>query len=157
MTMQECLRCGVINTDLASGCEECLFDFQNPASELLSATFWDRFKAFWLDLLVLSIPALLLDLMGFHNQKSVAFLGAFWPIFILYFAVMESSVWQATLGKRIVGLRVTDSTGARVSFRRAAGRNLGRLLSSFFVIGYLFVFFSRRRQTLHDLMSSCLV
>jgi len=70
---------------------------------------------------------------------------------------MESSVWQATCGKRLLGLRVTNLNGARVSFHRAAGRNLGRVLSGILGIGYLVMFFTKRKQTLHDLMASCMV
>jgi uncharacterized RDD family membrane protein YckC len=154
--MQDCPRCRVINTDSALRCANCLFDFRNPASEL-PASFWDRFKAFWLDALILVPVYLLLELLEFPSQKPVTFQVTFCLIFWLYFAWMESTVWQATCGKRLVGLRVTNLSGARVSFRRAAGRNFGRVLSSILGIGYLVMFFTKRKQTLHDLMASCMV
>lgn len=154
--MQDCPRCRVINTDSALRCANCLFDFRNPASEL-PASFWDRFKALWLDALILVPVYLLLDLLEFHSQRSAKFQVTFWLIFWLYFAWMESSVWQATCGKRLLGLRVTNLNGARVSFHRAAGRNLGRVLSGILGIGYLVMFFTKRKQTLHDLMASCMV
>lgn len=46
-----------------------------------------------------------------------------------YFALMESSPWQATLGKRAVGLCVSDIEGHRLTLRRALGRNLAKCLS----------------------------
>ncbi|HUN69643.1 MAG TPA: RDD family protein, partial [Burkholderiales bacterium] len=45
-----------------------------------------------------------------------------------YFAISESSSWQGTLGKRLLGLRVTDLNGARIGFGRANVRHLSKLL-----------------------------
>jgi uncharacterized RDD family membrane protein YckC len=39
-------------------------------------------------------------------------------------ALLESSPWQATIGKRLMGLRVYDSQGGRLKVFQAAGRNL---------------------------------
>src|SRR2546425_7268458 len=39
----------------------------------------------------------------------------------LYFAMMESSSWQATLGKRALSIEVTDMAGERGSFWGGAG------------------------------------
>src|SRR5262249_28295765 len=41
---------------------------------------------------------------------------------VLYFALLESSAWQASWGKRWRGLRVVDARGARLSWGRALGR-----------------------------------
>jgi uncharacterized RDD family membrane protein YckC len=153
--MQDCPRCRVINTDSALHCSNCLFNFRNPASELLPASFWQRFQAFWLDGLLLIIVTLLLALLGIRNQKSVAFMVAFWLVFWIYFAWMKSSTWQATCGKLLVGLRVSDLAGHRISLGRAAGRNLGRVLSVVFGIGYIPMIFTQRK--LHDLLASCVV
>ncbi|WP_449423858.1 RDD family protein, partial [Rhodanobacter lindaniclasticus] len=55
----------------------------------------------------------------------------------LYFAVCESSRWQATLGKLALGIRVTDLEGRRISFWRALGRYLAKFLSAIIVcIGF---------------------
>ena len=76
----------------------------------------------------------------------------------LYFALMESSAKQATFGKIIVGIIVTDENGERISFNRATGRYFGKFLSSLFLgIGYLLAAFTQKRQALHDILSSCLV
>ncbi len=59
----------------------------------------------------------------------------------LYFAVMESSRAQATLGKKVCNLRVTDINGKRLSFGRASGRYWARYLGPFLVsaiAGFLF-------------------
>lgn len=74
----------------------------------------------------------------------------------LYTALQECSIAQATLGKRLLRIQVTDLEGRRISFGRASGRFFGRLSPSF-GIGYCLVLFTRRKQALHDLIASCLV
>ena len=71
---------------------------------------------------------------------------------------MESSSWQATLGKRAFGLRVVDETGQRIRFGRATGRYFGKIVSEFLLfVGYLVVAFSKKKQGLHDMMANTLV
>lgn len=76
----------------------------------------------------------------------------------LYFALMEASSKQGTLGKMALGIKVTDLYGNRVSFGRATGRYFGKIISgAIFMIGYLMAAFTERKQALHDIMASCLV
>jgi uncharacterized RDD family membrane protein YckC len=76
----------------------------------------------------------------------------------LYFASFESSSWQATPGKRILGLVVTDMKGQRITFARASGRFFGKLLSQLLLfLGYVMAGFTPRKQALHDLLASTLV
>ena len=77
----------------------------------------------------------------------------------LYFAGFESSRVQSTLSGRILGLRVTDLNGEPVTFNRATVRHFAMYLSAVtpFAIGYLMAFWTKRRQTLHDYVSSTLV
>jgi uncharacterized RDD family membrane protein YckC len=76
----------------------------------------------------------------------------------LYFASFESSRWQATPGKSLLGLVVTDLEGHRISFARASGRYFGKLLSgTLFFVGFLMAGVTPRKQALHDLLASCLV
>lgn len=76
----------------------------------------------------------------------------------LYFALMESSPAQGTLGKIAVGLVVTDLEGRRIGFGRATGRFFGKILSGLvFAIGFLMAGFTERKQGLHDMLASTLV
>ena len=76
----------------------------------------------------------------------------------LYEAFMLSSPYQATLGKMIFGMKVTDLYGNRISFGRATGRHFGKWLSSLTLgIGYIMVGFSERKQGLHDMLAGTLV
>ena len=73
------------------------------------------------------------------------------PAYWFYYALAESSRRQATLGKRALGLIVTDLQGGRISFGRATGRHFGKILSSLiFGAGFVMAGFSQRKQTLHD-------
>jgi uncharacterized RDD family membrane protein YckC len=75
-----------------------------------------------------------------------------------YFAFLESSTHQASLGKLAMGLKLTDLTGARITFGKAVLRRVARTLTAFtFLIGFLMMLWTRRRQTLHDLMAGTLV
>jgi len=76
----------------------------------------------------------------------------------LYEAFMESSSYQATLGKMIFGMKVTDLNGNRISFERATGRHFAKWLSGMILgIGYMMVGFTERKQGLHDLLAGTLV
>jgi len=76
----------------------------------------------------------------------------------LYEALMESSSYQATLGKMIFGMKVTDLNGNRISFERATGRHFAKWLSTMILcIGYIMVGFTERKQGLHDLLAGTLV
>lgn len=75
-----------------------------------------------------------------------------------YFAMMESSSWQGTLGKRMLGIKVTDLAGNRISLGKATIRLVAKTcLSGWFLIGYIMAFFTRRRQALHDMIAGTLV
>jgi uncharacterized RDD family membrane protein YckC len=76
----------------------------------------------------------------------------------LYEALMESSSYQATLGKMIFGMKVTDLYGNRISFARATGRHFAKILSGMILgIGFIMVAFTERKQGLHDLLAGTLV
>jgi uncharacterized RDD family membrane protein YckC len=76
----------------------------------------------------------------------------------LYFALMESSRRQATLGKRAIGLSVTDLDGERLSFRRASARHFAKFISiATFFLGFVLAAFTARKQALHDLLVRSLV
>ena len=76
----------------------------------------------------------------------------------LYFAIMESSKTQATLGKMACGMVVTDLNGNPISFGRATGRFFGKYISAIIVgIGFLMNIWTEKSQTLHDIMAGTLV
>lgn len=77
-----------------------------------------------------------------------------WP----YFTICESSKAQATAGKRLLGLRVTDVDGDRIGFGRANKRYWYKLLSyAILFMGFVMIAYSSRKQGLHDLIAETLV
>jgi uncharacterized RDD family membrane protein YckC len=86
-----------------------------------------------------------------------------WLVFLilhwLYFAGMESSARQATFGKSVMSLRVTNSEGQRISFGHATGRFFAKIVSGMvpLAIGYIMAGFTAKKQALHDLIAGTLV
>jgi uncharacterized RDD family membrane protein YckC len=80
---------------------------------------------------------------------ALAFVGQW-----LYEALLTSSSWQATIGKRVLRLKVVDEAGNRISFGRATGRFFAKILSSmFFCIGFLMIAFAEQKTGLHDMLA----
>jgi uncharacterized RDD family membrane protein YckC len=148
------------------------------------AGFWLRFVASIIDGFVLGIPLafiaflLIASAIPFiaHSQDPMTVIATILPriLFLvviyavaswLYWGLMESSSWQATLGKKALGLRVTDLAGSRPTFGRAsgrffAGRGIGFVPSVgglYFLIDCIMAGFTEKKQALHDIIASCFV
>lgn len=127
------------------------------------AGFWKRLAAVLVDSIVLAVVAVLagaivgFTLGGGENMQALSqVVGTI--IGWLYFAGMESSSKQATLGKIALGIKVTDVAGNRIGFGRATGRHFAKILSAMILlIGYLMVAFTEKKQGLHDMLAGCLV
>jgi uncharacterized RDD family membrane protein YckC len=138
------------------------------------AGFWLRFFAGIIDLLSIMIITLPLavaleylisaGMAGAASEsdiqstveETVSILGLL--VFWLYFTLAESSKFQATLGKKALGLRVVDMMGDRIGFSRANGRYFGKYLSSLTLfIGLFMMGWTKKKQSLHDKMAGCLV
>lgn len=79
-------------------------------------------------------------------------------IWLIYTSAFESSRWQATPGKYILKLKVTNYEGGRLDFPQAFGRNFFKLFSELTLgIGYLFAGLTKHKQALHDMMAKCFV
>jgi uncharacterized RDD family membrane protein YckC len=160
-----------------------------PASASYGGTayagFWLRFVAYIIDgfvsglaFLILLIPLFILTGAGAALSKigsgedidnvvaaflSIGFLlGFFGIVFLvswLYYALSESSSWQATLGKKMLNLKVTDMTGQPISFGRASGRFFAKIITGMIplMIGYIIAGFTEKKQAIHDMIASCLV
>jgi uncharacterized RDD family membrane protein YckC len=137
--------------------------------------FWRRFLAHVIDQFLIGVVAGVFGLaVGFNFFGSLLrgdvqdiigallALGTFQVAYLcgqwLYYAFMESSEYQATLGKMALGLKVTDLAGQRIAFGRATGRYFAKILSGLILmIGYIMAAFTERKQALHDMLASTLV
>jgi uncharacterized RDD family membrane protein YckC len=130
--------------------------------------FWLRVGAYFIDVVVLMLPNLLISYLYRSvtatadeiEQLAVEVMnfGISVVVYWVYFAVCHSSVWQASLGKKAVGLKVVDESGGRISFGRATGRYYAEFLSMLiFFIGYMMIGWSKKKQGLHDLIAKTYV
>jgi uncharacterized RDD family membrane protein YckC/Tfp pilus assembly major pilin PilA len=121
------------------------------------AGFWRRAGGYLIDYMLVIFAA------GMIGALLTPVIRGFMPLALLvsvwlYYALMESSESQATLGKKAVGIKVTDLEGNQISFARATGRLVAHLVSGIiFGIGFAMAVFTSRRQTLHDMIAGTLV
>ena len=145
------------------------------SSSVQYAGFGKRLAAYVIDWLVIGavqsaiFAVMLLIIVGsvmnpFTDPAatSVGVIMLFLPLLLpsawLYFSLQESSTSGATIGKRAMGLRVTDTNGQRITFLHATGRYFGKIISScVFGVGYLMIAFTDRHQGLHDMMAATYV
>jgi uncharacterized RDD family membrane protein YckC len=142
---------------------------------LPTGPFFPRFIAFVIDACLLFVPPLLFfglsaliiwiegwwertdaetmhqhwSLLGRNLQGTLLLiaLGLAW----FYAAGLESSRWQATIGKKWMGLKVTDMQGERLGFLHASGRHAAKYLSALpCFLGFVAALFNSRRLALHD-------
>jgi uncharacterized RDD family membrane protein YckC len=137
------------------------------------AGFWRRLAAYIIDFIVAGIGAyaaalagaLLIGLPGGLEFEGPALtIATIWILACdliipwLYWALMESSSRQATLGKGALGIMVTDIEGEKITFIRGTVRYWAKVISFLILLtGFMLAGFTSRKQALHDIISSCLV
>ncbi len=165
---------------------ENTFSGNNPG-KMTCAGFWRRLLAAIIDLgIILLIDAVIVIYTGTGNLIPAgtgnlsggnpdlllgAHLpgvspGAAFPVILLclvlvpwlYYALLESSQNQATLGKMTARIIVTDLQGMRLTFARATLRHFSKYLSALLCMaGFVCILYTRYQQGLHDIIGACLV
>lgn len=142
---------------------------------LSKAGFWIRSIAYILDQMILSAMGLVFFAVGHVGMSVGAYLqtgilsfedlaAVFTPTFVAmkclevaYFTYFHGHTGQ-TIGKMCCGLKVVNTHGEVISYRRALLRWAGYILSSvIFYLGFLWVAVDRNRQGLHDKVASTYV
>lgn len=148
---------------------------QTPAPAAPTATvsyeyagFWVRAAAAIIDGIILSVVNSIIGAMfgggfgpaslsqqGGSDAGDIAGLFSIWMISVLIngaYYVGLTGLYGATLGKRVLGLRVVDSNGQMVGLGKAALRELiGKFVSGIVIgLGYLWVAFDEKKQGWHD-------
>lgn len=150
------------------------------------AGFWLRFVAYIIDYVLIwcvqafiAIPILGMvgisfasnvgDMSNMNEGEMMGMMAAYMAaagatallttvLVILYFTLMESSKYQATVGKLALGLIVTDENGNKLDMVKALIRNLSKIISSMILmIGYIMAGFTEKKQGLHDIIAKTLV
>jgi len=156
-------------------------DKSQDMEQSLPTTYEADYAGFWIRTCALAIDALV---VGFLMLVEFVIVGGLWELGLLpmtskelgeglglflavmfwvfpawpYYAILESSKMQATVGKRLFGLRVTDLEGQRIGFVRASLRHWAKVVSHFALfMGWIMAAITSRKQGLHDLLAGTLV
>jgi uncharacterized RDD family membrane protein YckC len=115
-------------------------------ASLLPTSAWRRLGAFAIDYLLIAVWLTLLTAAGFASRRlglgveempetwlgRLALQGLFFLVLTLpiglYFALLEASTWQGTVGKRLLRLRVTARDGSRLGLWRSLLRSAVKFL-----------------------------
>ena len=185
---QFCSRCGapttpgVVQTPVAPPSSTSSYSASASPYQAVAPAVGVGYGGFWIRVVALIIDGIIVrvviapvgmifgglglagGMMGGFPHRGLAILGGGVTFILLVFgswlyeAFMESSSYQATLGKMIFGMKVTDLNGNRISFERATGRHFAKWLSGMILfIGYIMVGLTERKQGLHDLLAGTLV
>lgn len=147
-------------------------------TDIVYAGFWRRCGALVIDQLILGLGFYAVVFLiaiaaaasgAWHGMQEdqapawffVAYFGmlaCYYVVVALYYSLQESSAHQATLGKRALGIKVTDGQGRRLTRKHALGRWFAASLSYLTLyIGFLLAAFSLRKRALHDMVADTLV
>lgn len=131
------------------------------------AGFWVRFAAMVVDTVIFQTIFIILVIILVVFVPSVieneliknVIIGVYGLCFFLYYVLTQSGAHQATIGKRLAGLRVVRSTDmSRISIGRSIGRELAKIISyAMFMIGFIMAGFTTKKQGLHDMMAGTVV
>ncbi len=137
---------------------------QNAPQELVCAKFGDRFVAYALDTIpfvagfIATLFIVMVRLQALPPvPRSVERLGAWWLGLMLLYQ-FAGNLCGASIGKRLMGLKVVRQDGTSLGFFRSFVRTLGWVLSTpFFNFGFLIALFHPQTRTLHDILSGAVV
>lgn len=143
--MAFCTNCGNEISDLAVACPQC----GRPTGTRVATTgeyaeFWTRFGGWIIDTLILIVPGFVL------NVSIFPFVGGLLIDFLYHWLLI--AYWDGqTVGKRVVGVRVTRPDGSPVDPVLAAGRAAMRIVSGLALgLGFLWAAWDPERRTWHD-------
>lgn len=139
----------------------------SDAPQVTYAGFWNRFGAYIIDSIILivifvalSFPFILgIEYLGGIGDAFAILLFLLVPVgWVLYYAIQESSEYQATLGKRALNIKVCDEDGNRISFGRALVRSIAKFITGF-VFNPLFILIglTAKKQGIHDFIVNTFV
>jgi uncharacterized RDD family membrane protein YckC len=143
---------------------------EEKAGEIQWGGFFRRACAFFVDLLVLSFLSLLLfyfTYVGYSvglaahphalsSDRLIVFLRIFllaWLSLVAGYFVLFQGMEGKTVGKWLLGLRVVGVNQQPITYSQALIRWIGYFPSALFVLGFLWILWSRERRGWHDLLA----
>jgi uncharacterized RDD family membrane protein YckC len=93
-----------------------------------------------------------------HEIKSVILMFAFlvFLVGLLYYSILNSSSWRATVGKRILGIAVAKNNGETLTFLQSMGHYLLSLVPWLFIV-YILIYQVQERVTLYEAISGNMI
>jgi len=119
------------------------------------ANFGQRLAAYLIDIVLLYVVIGIIWALTDQNVANIVGL----VLGLAYFSYFEGGETGQTLGKRALGIRVSDARSAGpIGFGRALIRYVARIISSIpCLLGYLWMLWDGEKQTWHDKLSSTYV
>ena len=176
LTSEYCYKCGLKLPQPVAG-------YQSPVQY---GGFWERLGASLIDGLVLIVPIIIVSIPffvkffnwvedysrnynGYYYYNYYGnFTGAFFAWYFLWvlavyvveiaYYTISVGVWDTTIGKRAVGLKIVRTDGSKVSYARAFGRSLAYMLNGFtYSLSFLVIVFNEKKRGIHDYMADTIV
>jgi uncharacterized RDD family membrane protein YckC len=141
------------------------FSFEQTAPQYF-ASFDQRLLAMVIDYFLITTIYLLFAVISFFfiddKTQRIYVVALLLPLIyfskFLYGVFVEASVQQATIGKKLLNIKVTDLVGNQISLSTSFARHLCKLLSALpLFFGYLYSFLNKKQQCWHDLIAGTLV
>jgi len=152
-----------LNIDLENFSEPEIFKNQNLSSEefltrksYIYASLWHRFLAGFVDQSIGFCAGFIIGLI-FIEQLILTNIIAI--IFTwLYYSLQHCSDYQATVGMRVLKLKIIDTNSEKITFLRATCRYFTSIISALILgIGFFMIAWTKKKQGLHDLICDTLV
>lgn len=123
--------------------------------------FWKRLIAYLIDGLIVIGPFMIITYVFFGTsdleEVPIIYIVS-GLISALYFIILPVTSLQATLGKVVLGMKITNKYYKKISIKQSIGRYFAEILSYItFFIGYLIVAFTKRKTGLHDILAKTYV
>ena len=154
----------VVSFDSGKSVDTASMPISAYADDTRYAGFWIRFAAYIVDSILanimLFIPVTILLMVaamaGFSPKDPIISLAINMFILIgiaVYYLAFMASGWQATPGKRILGLHVIKTDGRKIGWSLAFGRYLAYIPSSLFLgVGFFMIGWSDEKKGMHDMI-----
>lgn len=141
------------------------FNFKKTAPQYF-ASFDQRLLASAIDYFLILVFIVIVLLVSYLiiNDKLIrltlafVFSGCVPLIKLIYSSIAEASPKQATIGKKLLDIKVTDLLGNRITLSTSFARNISKIFSTLpLFFGYLYSFLNKQRQCFHDKITDTLV
>jgi len=135
-----------------------LIQYYGSFDQRLTASALDLFLVSTVCAITMFIAVMIINSQLIRLLMTVGLIILIPLVNLIYHIVMEGGAKQGTYGKQLIKIRVCDMEGNRLTIGHAAGRNLAKVFSMLTLcLGYLYIFFNKKQQGLHDIVAGTLV